>query len=76
MFLDTAFAIALVSVNDRFNAQAMFLADQLEVSGTRLVTTRAVLLEIGQSPDAVRDASVRRGKLSFLPGEPETDTAI
>ena len=49
VFLDTAFAIALVSVNDRFNAQAMFLADQLEVSGTRLVTTRAVLLEIGNA---------------------------
>ncbi len=49
VFLDTAFAIALVSANDRFHAQAMLLADRLEASGTRSVTTRAVLLEIGNA---------------------------
>lgn len=38
-------------------------------------TRPAVLLEIGQSADSVRDASVTRGKSPFLPGEPETDTA-
>ena len=41
VFLDTAYAIALSS------ARALLLADQLEAAETRLVTTHAVLLEIG-----------------------------
>jgi uncharacterized protein len=47
VFLDTAYAIALSSVSDLFHHWAVLLADQLEVAGTRLVTTQAVLLEIG-----------------------------
>ena len=46
VFLDTAYAIALSSPNDQFHTRSLALAEQLEASGTRLVTTRAVLLEI------------------------------
>ena len=49
VFLDTAYAIALSSSNDQFHTRAVALAEQLEASGTRLVTTRAVLLEIGNA---------------------------
>jgi hypothetical protein len=47
MFLDTAYAIALSSPNDQFHTRAVALAEQLEATGTPLVTTQAVLLEIG-----------------------------
>jgi|ERR671919_424620 predicted nucleic acid-binding protein len=49
VFLDTAYAIALSSANDHFHQRAVLLANQLEAAGTRLVTTQAVLLEIGNA---------------------------
>ncbi len=49
VFLDTAFALALANPNDLLHARAIQIADQLEVTETRLVTSRAVLLEIGNS---------------------------
>lgn len=49
VFLDTAYAIALSSGNDLFHEQAASIAEQLESRGTRLVTTRAVPLEIGNA---------------------------
>ena len=49
VFLDTAYAIALASPNDLFHPQAVLLADRLEATGTRLVTTYAILLEIGNA---------------------------
>ena len=61
VFLDTAYAIALSSANDQFHTRATELADQLENSGARLVTTRAVLLEIGNalSKQRYRHAAVK-----------------
>ena len=49
VFLDTAYAIALASSTDEHHHQALALADELEAGGTRLVTTWAVLLEIGNA---------------------------
>ncbi|MBI5651524.1 MAG: type II toxin-antitoxin system VapC family toxin [Chloroflexi bacterium] len=49
VFLDSAFAIALSSPSDEFHQQAILWADQLQKSKTRLVTTRAVCLEIGNA---------------------------
>ena len=49
VFLDTAYAIALSSPNDLFHQQAVQLADELKSAGTRLITTRAILLEIGNA---------------------------
>ena len=48
-FLDTAFAIALSSSGDDLHRVALALADELERSPTRIVTTRAVLMEIGNA---------------------------
>ncbi|MBM3236026.1 type II toxin-antitoxin system VapC family toxin [Candidatus Poribacteria bacterium] len=61
VFLDTAFAIALSSPNDYFHQQATLLADQLQEAGTHLVTTRAVMLEIGNalSKQRYRHAAVK-----------------
>lgn len=47
VFLDTGFAIALASPRDRYHARAVQLADELKISDSIIVTTRAVLLEIG-----------------------------
>lgn len=50
LFLDTSYAIALSSTSDRHHEQALTLAREIEIDPTiRLVTTRAVLLEIGNA---------------------------
>ncbi len=49
VFLDTAYAIALSSPNDQYHIEAEILAEQLETDEARLITTRAVLLEIGNA---------------------------
>ena len=49
VFLDTAYAIALSVESDEHHECAEKLADQLEANATRLLTTWAVLLEIGNA---------------------------
>ncbi len=49
IFLDAAYAIALSVPKDSYHKRAVLLADELEASKTRLVTTRAVMLEIGNA---------------------------
>jgi len=49
VFLDTSFAIALSSITDQNHARAVKLANQIETDKTRLVTTQAILLEIGNA---------------------------
>jgi len=46
VFLDTAFALALANPKDLLHQRAIQLADQLDAERTRMVTTRAVLLEL------------------------------
>lgn len=46
-FIDTGFAIALCVQKDRFHAQAALLATEIERQQTTLLTTHAVILEIG-----------------------------
>jgi hypothetical protein len=49
VFVDTSFAIALSSVTDRNHVRAVELANQIETNRTSLVTTQAILLEIGNA---------------------------
>jgi hypothetical protein len=53
-FLDSAFAIALSAPGDGFHTRAVQLADQMERDGTKIVTTRAVMLEIGNALGKLR----------------------
>lgn len=46
-FLDTSYAIALVVENDQFHARAVDLSYELTENGGEIITTQAVLLEIG-----------------------------
>jgi len=73
VFLDTAYAIALSSTNDQFHARAVELAEQLEALGTRLVTTRAVLLEIGNALSKPRYRQAAVQLLSALEADPKLD---
>jgi uncharacterized protein len=49
VFLDTSFAIALSAVTAQHHGEAVQIADRIEANGTRLVTTQAILLEIGNA---------------------------
>lgn len=63
VFLDTTYAIALVNPSDQLHARAVALADELTAAGTRLVTTQAVLLEIG---NALSDHRIRAKAVELL----------
>jgi predicted nucleic acid-binding protein len=54
VFLDTSYAIALSSKKDRFHNKALELADQIEADKSVLITTRPVLLEIGNALSGLR----------------------
>ncbi len=47
VFLDTSYAVALAAESDQFHHRAEHLGDVAEAASARLITTRAVLLEIG-----------------------------
>ena len=49
VFLDTSFAIALSSITDQNHIKAVELAGQLETHKIHLITTQAILLEIGNA---------------------------
>ena len=63
IFLDTAYAIALSSSTDEHHQKALVLADQLEAGGTKLITTRAIILEIG---NALSKPTYRKSAVELL----------
>lgn len=48
-FLDSSYAIALVSSNDQHHKRAVDISFKIENENAKLVTTRPILLEIGNS---------------------------
>ena len=72
VFLDTAYAIALSAPSDLRHAQAVTLAAWIESSSIRLVTTRAVMLEIG---NALAKARYRKAAVDLLEAI-ENDNAV
>ncbi|MEK6302411.1 MAG: type II toxin-antitoxin system VapC family toxin [Acidobacteriota bacterium] len=60
VFLDTAFAIALSSPKDAHHELAVRISERLEANKTRLVTTHAVIIEIGNAlaKQAFRQAAI------------------
>src|SRR5947209_3159608 len=49
VFLDTSQLVALASTRDEYHQKAIELADATAAAGRRIVTTAAVLLEVGNS---------------------------
>jgi len=73
VFLDTAYAIALSSPTDLFHQRAVQLADELKSAGTRLVTTRAILLEIGNALSRQRYRRAAAMLLDSLEADPRVE---
>jgi predicted nucleic acid-binding protein len=49
VFLDTAFVVALTNPADEHYERAQVLAEEMRLNQTRVVTTHAVLLEVGNA---------------------------
>lgn len=76
LFLDTSFAIALSSVTDQNHVRAVELAHQIEINKTHLVTTQAILLEIGNalSKQKYRVAAIQL--LESLEADPSVEVVL
>lgn len=73
VFLDAAYAIALSVSNDQHHEQAMALRAELKLAPKRLVTTRAVLLEIGNALAKPRYRVAAIQLLESLEGDPDVE---
>ncbi|MBI5660057.1 MAG: type II toxin-antitoxin system VapC family toxin [Nitrosomonadales bacterium] len=73
VFLDTGFAIALASPRDRYHARAVQLADELKTSGYAIITTRAVLLEIGAALAKVSYRGTAISIIEMLENDPDVE---
>lgn len=73
VFLDTSYAVALSAPTDEKHQRAAELADELEASGSRFVTTRAVLLEIGNALSKIRHRSAAIRLLTALENDPSVE---
>ena len=49
VFLDTSHLVALASTRDEYHQKAVELAEATAAAGTRIVSTEAVILEVGNS---------------------------
>lgn len=70
VFLDTSYALALSAPTDEYHSRAVLLADALEAANARLVTTRAVLLEIGNALSRHRYRAAALQLLQALEADP------
>ena len=70
VFLDTAYAIALSSARDSFHSQAVTIAHQIRKENTKIITTRAVLLEIGNALSKLRYRAAAVQLLQAIENDP------
>jgi predicted nucleic acid-binding protein len=73
VFLDSAYAIALAAPSDQLHDRALMLAEQLETARIRLVTTQAILLEIGNALAKRRHRASAVLLLSALEKDPQVE---
>ena len=76
IFWDTSFAIALSSVTDQNHVRAVELAHQIEINKTRLVTTQAILLEIGNALAKKRYRTAAIQLLESLDTDPSVEVVL
>ena len=76
VFLDTSFAIALSSVTDQNHSRAVELAHQIEINRTRLITTQAILLEIGHALSKERYRAAAIQLLESLETDPSVEVVL
>ena len=73
VLLDTAYAVALSATNDEHHKRAVILSEQLERERTRLITSRAVVLEIGNTLAKQRYRSAAIELLESLEADPAVE---
>ncbi len=73
LFLDSAFSIALAAPNDQYHAKALSLAEGIESDDTRLITTRAVVIEIGNALARPRYRQAAIALLEALEADPRVE---
>jgi predicted nucleic acid-binding protein len=73
IFLDTSFAIALSAITDQNHARAVELAEQIEAQNSDLVTTQAILLEIGNALSKQRYRTAAIQLLESLESDPNVE---
>ncbi len=73
VFLDTAFALALANPHDLLHDRAINLADLMEAARTRFITTRVVLMEIGNALAKVRYRAASITLLNALETDPNVE---
>ena len=73
LFLDTSYAVALSARTDENHERAVELAEQLEASNTYFVTTRAILLEIGNALSKLRYRAAAVRLLAALENDPKVE---
>jgi uncharacterized protein len=73
VFLDTSYAVALSAPSDENHERAAELAEQLETSNTYFVTTRAILLEIGNALSKLRHRTAAVRLLTALENDPKVE---
>ena len=69
-FLDSAYAIALSAVTDQYHNKAEILAGQIETDAIQMITTRAVILEIGNALARLRYRAAAIELLDSLEEDP------
>lgn len=69
-FLDAAYAIALSAVTDQYHEKAEILARQIETDAIQMITTRAVILEIGNALSRLRYRAAAIELLDSLEEDP------
>ena len=73
IFLDPSFAIALSAITDQNHARAVELAEQIEAQNSHLVTTQAILLEIGNALSKQRYRIAAIQLLESLESDPNVE---
>ncbi len=70
LFLDSGYAIALAADSDQLHRRAVELAVDIEQNSRRMITTRAVLLEVGNSLSKLRYRAAAVELLDSLASDP------
>lgn len=73
VFLDTGFAIALLSPRDTFHQPASRVAAKMKQNGVRVVTSDAVLLEIGAALAKLSHRAAAVKLITALRSDPAVD---
>ncbi len=73
LFLDASYAIALASSTDQHHERAVELAQLIEAESKRLVTSRAVVMEIGNALSKLRYRAAAVALLDAVERDPNVE---